>query len=86
MIIFFSEGREDQMYINISMPNRASSTDTDDDIIPASSKINMSPNETMTYENIADINSCVNVDDLKGYIGRKQINEGLKEEYKVISD
>jgi hypothetical protein len=49
-------------------------------IIPASSKINMSPNETMTYENIADINSCVNVNDLKGYIGRKQINEGLKEE------
>jgi hypothetical protein len=56
-----------------------------EDIIPASSKINMSPNETMTYENIADINSCVNVNDLKGYIGRKQINEGLKEEYQVIS-
>jgi hypothetical protein len=81
----FSEGREDEMYINFSMPNRTSSTDTDDDIIPASSKINMSPNETMTYENITDINSCVNVDDLKGYIGRKQINEGLKEEYQVIS-
>ena len=72
------------MYINIHMPNRTSSTDTDDDIIPASSKINMSPNETMTYENIAYINSCVNVDDLKGYIERKQINEGLKEEYQVI--
>ena len=71
------------MYINISMPNRTSSTD--DDIIPASSKINMSPNETMNYENITDINYCVNVDDLKGYIGRKQINEGLKEEYQVIS-
>jgi hypothetical protein len=81
----FSEGREDEMYINFSMPNRTSSTDTDDDIIPASSKIDMSPNETMTYENITDINSCVNVDDLKGYIGRKQINEGLKEEYQVIS-
>ena len=73
------------MYINISTPNRTASTDTDDDIIPASSKINMSPNETMTYENIAYINSCVNVDDLKGYIERKQINEGLKEEYQVIS-
>jgi hypothetical protein len=73
------------MYINISMPNRTSSTDTDDGIIPASSKINMSPNETMTYQNITDIYSCVNVDDLKGYIGRKQINEGLKEEYQVIS-
>jgi hypothetical protein len=73
------------MYINISMPNRTSSTDTDDDIIPASSKINMSPTETMTYQNITDIYSCVNVDDLKGYIGRKQINEGLKEEYQVIS-
>ena len=73
------------MYINISILNRTSSTDTDDDIIPTSSKINMSPNETMTYENITDINSCVNVDDLKGYIGRKQINEGLKEEYQVIS-
>ena len=34
MIIFFAEGREDQMYININMPNRTSSTDTDDDIIP----------------------------------------------------
>ena len=45
----------------------------------------MSPNETMNYENITDINYCVNVDDLKGYIGRKQINEGLKEEYQVIS-
>ena len=73
------------MYINISMPNRTSSTDTDDDIIPASSKINMSPNETMTYQNLTDINACVNVDDLKRYIGRKQINEGLKEEYQVIS-
>jgi hypothetical protein len=31
-------------------------------IIPASSKINMSPNETMTYQNITDINACVNVD------------------------
>ena len=73
------------MYINFNMPNRTSSTDTDDDIIPTSSKINLSPNETMIYENVTDINSCVNVDDLKGYIGRKQINEGLKEEYQVIS-
>jgi hypothetical protein len=73
------------MYINISMPNGTSSIDTDDDIIPASSKIKMSPNETMTYQSITDINACVNVDDLKGYIGRKQINEGLKEEYQVIS-
>ena len=73
------------MYINISMPNRTSSTDTDDDIIPASSKINMSPNETMIYQNLTDINACVNVDDLKRYIERKQINEGLKEEYQVIS-
>jgi hypothetical protein len=73
------------MYINIHMPNRTSSTDTDDDIIPASSKINMNPNETMTSQNITDINACVNVDDLKRYIGRKQINEGLKEEYQVIS-
>ena len=73
------------MYINISMPNRTSSTDTDDDIIPTSSKINMTSNETMTYENITDINSCVNVEDLKRYIGKKQINDGLKEEYKVIS-
>jgi hypothetical protein len=45
----------------------------------------MNPNETMTYQNITDINACVNVDDLKRYIGRKQINEGLKEEYQVIS-
>ena len=44
----------------------------------------MSPSETMIYENITDINSCVKVDDLKGYIGRKQINDGLKEEYKSI--
>jgi hypothetical protein len=73
------------MYINIHMPNRTSSTDTDDDIIPASSTKNMSPNETMTYQNITDIYSCANVDDLNGYIGRKQINEGLKEEYQVIS-
>ena len=73
------------MYVNISMPNRTPSTDTDDDIIPASSKINMSPNETMSYQSITDSNVCVNVNDLKRYIGRKQINEGLKEEYKVIS-
>jgi len=39
----------------------------------------------MIYENITDINACVSVDDLKRYIGRKQINEGLKEEYQVIS-
>ena len=39
----------------------------------------------MIYENIKDINSCFKVDDLKGYIGRKQINDGLKEEYLVIS-
>jgi hypothetical protein len=45
-------------------------------IIPASSKIKMSPSETMIYENITDINSCVKVEDLKGYIGRKQINDG----------
>ena len=45
----------------------------------------MSPSETMINENITDINSCVKVEDLKGYIGRKQINEGLKEEYQVIS-
>jgi hypothetical protein len=39
----------------------------------------------MTYANIRDVNSCVKVEDLKRYIGRKQINEGLKEEYQVIS-
>jgi hypothetical protein len=44
----------------------------------------MSPSETMIYENITDINPCVKVDDLKGYIGRKQINDGLKEKHKVI--
>jgi len=73
------------MYINISIHNRTSSTETDDDILHTSSKINQNPNKTMTYENIRDVNSCVKVEDLKGYIGRKQINEGLKEEYQVIS-
>jgi hypothetical protein len=81
----FSEGRDDQMYINISILNRTSSTDTDDDVLPTSSTLNKSPNTNMTYENIRDVNSCVKVDDLKRYIGRKQINEGLKEEYQVIS-
>ena len=38
----------------------------------------------MTYENIRDVDSCVKVKVLKGYIGRKQINEGLKEEYQEI--
>jgi hypothetical protein len=33
----------------------------------------MSPNETMTYQNITDINACVNVDDLKRYILRMQV-------------
>ena len=79
----FSEGRDELMYINISIPNRTSSTDTDDDILPTSSKINQNP--TMTCANIRDVNSGVKVEDLKGYIGRKQINEGLKEEYQVIS-
>ena len=81
----FSKGRKNHLYINVSIPNRTSFTDTDDDILPTSSKINMSPNETMTDENITYIKSCVSVGDLQGYIGRKQINEGLKEEYQVIS-
>ena len=72
------------MYINISIPNRTSSTDTDDDILPTSSKINKRPNKTVTYENVRDVNACIKVEVLKGYIGRKQINEGLKEEYQVI--
>ena len=31
------------MYININILNRTSSTDTDDDIFPTSSKINQEP-------------------------------------------
>ena len=81
----FAEGRDDQMYINISIPNRIYSTDADDGILPTSSTLNESPNTNMTYENIRDENSCVKVGDLKKYIGRKQINNGLKEEYQVIS-
>ena len=38
----------------------------------------------MTYENIRDVDSCVQMKVLKGYIGRKQIKEGLKEENQVI--
>ena len=72
------------MYINLSMSNCTSSTDTDDDILHTSSKIIQSQNTNMTYENIRGVNSGVKVDDLKEYIGRKQINEGLKEEYQVI--
>ena len=81
----FSEGRDDQMYINISIPNRTSSTDTDDDILPTSSNINQSQDTNMTYENIRGVNSCVKVEELKEYIGRNQINEGLTKEYQVIS-
>ena len=74
------------MDINFSMSNRGtSSADTDDDILPTSSNINKSPNKTMINENIANVNCCVKVEDLKEYIGRKLINEGLKEEYQVIS-
>jgi hypothetical protein len=39
----------------------------------------------MTYENIRGVNSCVKVEELKEYIGRNQINEGLTKEYQVIS-
>ena len=64
--------------------HRTSSTDTDDNILTTSSKINKSLYENMTDENIRDVKSCVKVKDLKAYIGRKQMNEGLKEEYQVI--
>jgi hypothetical protein len=67
------------MYINISAPNRTSSTDTDDDILPTSSNMNTN----MTYDNIRGVKSCVKVEELKEYIGRNQRNEGLEEEYQV---
>ena len=73
------------MYINFSKDSRISSTDTEDDILPTSSKIIQSQNTNMTYENTRGVNSCIKVEDLKGYIGRKQINEGLNEEYQVIN-
>ena len=73
------------MYINLSILNRTSSTDTDDDILPTSSSINQSQDTNMTYENIRVANSCVKVEELKEYIGRNQINEGLTKEYQVIS-
>ena len=73
------------MYINLSIPNRTSSTDTDDDILPTSSKIIPNQNINMTYENIRGVNSGVKVKELKEYIGRNQINEGLTKEYQVIS-
>ena len=65
------------MYINFSKDSRTSSTDTEDDILPTSSKIISSQNTNMTYENIRGVNSCVKVEELKEYIGRNQINEGL---------
>jgi hypothetical protein len=73
------------MYINLSILNRTSSTDTDDDILPTSSNINQSQDTNMTYENIRGVNSCVKVEELKEYIGRNQINEELTKEYQVIS-
>jgi hypothetical protein len=82
--LYFLEGREDQMYINFSKDSRTSSTDTEDDILPTSSKIISSQNTNMTYENIRGVNSCVKVEELKEYIGRNQINEGLTKEYQVI--
>jgi hypothetical protein len=72
------------MYINFSKDSRTSSTDTEDDILPTSSKIISSQNTNMTYENIRGVNSCVKVEELKEYIGRNQINEGLTKEYQVI--
>jgi hypothetical protein len=72
------------MYINFSKNSRTSSTDTEDDILPTSSKIISSQNTNMTYENIRGVNSCVKVEELKEYIGRNQINEGLTKEYQVI--
>jgi hypothetical protein len=47
--------------------------------------INQSQDTNMTYENIRIVNSCVKVEELKEYIGRNQINEGLTKEYQVIS-
>ena len=83
-VTFRTEGRDDQMYINLSILNRTSSTDTDDDILPTSSNINQSQDKNMTYENIRGVNSCVKVEELKEYIGRNQINEGLTKEYQSI--
>lgn len=73
------------MCINITIHNGKSPIDTDDVILTTSSTINNNPNKTITYENKTDVNACVKVEDLKEYIGRKQINEGLEEEYQVIS-
>lgn len=72
------------MYINIARASRQSSSDTDDAIPSRVSTKVTSTDESNTYCNNADILTTIKIEELKDYIKRKQVNEGLHSEYKVI--
>ncbi|CAC5365513.1 Coadhesin,Thrombospondin-1,Adhesion G protein-coupled receptor B1,Mucin-like protein,Receptor-type tyrosine-protein phosphatase gamma,Hemicentin-1,Thrombospondin-2,A disintegrin and metalloproteinase with thrombospondin motifs adt-1,Properdin [Mytilus coruscus] len=77
--------RQEGMYINISRASRQSSSDTDDAIPSRVSIKDTSTDESNTYYNNSDILTTVKIEELKDYIKRKQVNEGLHSEYKSIS-
>lgn len=83
--IFLGGDRQEGMYINIARASRQSSSDTDDAIPSRVSTKDTSTDEGNTYCNSADILTTVKIEELKDYIKRKQVNEGLHSEYKVIS-
>ncbi|CAC5365516.1 PTPRM [Mytilus coruscus] len=76
--------RQEGMYINIARASRQSSSDTDDAIPSRVSTKDTSTDECNTYYNSSDLLTTVKVEELKDYIKRKQVNEGLHSEYKTI--
>ncbi|XP_063399772.1 receptor-type tyrosine-protein phosphatase gamma-like [Mytilus trossulus] len=76
--------RQEGMYINIARASRQSSSDTDDVIPSRLSTKDTIKDEGNTYYNNADILTTIKIEDLKDYIKRKQVNEGLHSEYKSI--
>lgn len=63
---------------------RQSTSDTDDVIPSRVFRMDNKTDEGNTYYNNADILTTIKIQELKDYIKRKQVNEGLHSEYKVI--
>lgn len=72
------------MYINIARASCQSSSDTDDVIPSRLSTKDPGTDDSNTYYNSFEILTTVKTEELKDYIIRKQVNEGLHSEYKVI--
>ncbi|CAG2196010.1 Hemicentin-1,Coadhesin,Mucin-like protein,Receptor-type tyrosine-protein phosphatase gamma,Tyrosine-protein phosphatase non-receptor type 13,Properdin [Mytilus edulis] len=76
--------RQEGMYINIARASRQSSSDTDDVIPSRLSTKEPGTDDSNTYYNSFEILTTVKIEELKDYIKRKQVNEGLHSEYKTI--